>query len=167
MLNTEMDSCTRAITPLECLTQSFGNLASDPKLGLLHRYQTRLHHMHSRLLRDFIILRSTIPAPDPAPGDSSSAPSAPSAQPEGTQATLTSPEPQPCIPSASSSASLRLSGESPAAATPPLPNEPNTPLSINKTHHRVRLHTRSLAAKSHWPRPRIDVILRRVRRRLQ
>jgi hypothetical protein len=170
--------------------------------------------MHSRLLRDFIILRSAIPAPDPAP--QLSAPSAPSAQPEGTEATVAPPEPQPCLPSASSSASQRLSGKSPAAlspdrhslqlasvlsassaqpegaqatlaspepqlclssasprlrvkspapasATPPVPNEPKTPLSINKT----RLHTRSLAAKSHWPSPKIDLILRRARRRLR
>jgi len=164
MLDTEMDSCTRNLTPLECLTQSFTNLASSPTLTLLHRYQTRLHHMHSRLLRDFIILRSAIPAPEQAPGDSSSAPSAPSAQPDGTEATLAPPEPQPCSSSASEfTRDGRLRVESPAAvspATPPLPNEPKTPLSINKTHHRIRLQT-------HRPTPRIDLILRRARRRLR
>jgi hypothetical protein len=124
MLDIEMDACNTAPTELERLTQSFGNLASNPKLALLHRYQSRLHHMHSRLLRDFVILRSAIPAPAPNPEpaiDLDPAPFPPA---------QTAPEP---------------------AATPPLPNEPKTPLSLNKSRNRARC-----------PRPPIAVVFRRL-----
>ena len=134
MLDVEMDSCNTAPTELERLTQSFGNLASNPKLALLHRYQSRLHHMHSRLLRDFVILRGAVPAPGPAP--------------------------EPAIDL--DPAPIPTPGTAPAA-TLPSPNEPKTPLSINKSGHRIRVDSRSFAARS----PRIAPTLRRSRRRLR
>jgi hypothetical protein len=81
MLDTEMAHCP-GTDPLENLARAFGDLACTPKLHLLYRYQTRLHNMHSRALREFLLLRKSLPpaessvpetAPepnDPGPSDS-------------------------------------------------------------------------------------------------
>ena len=58
---------------IDRLADSFGDLSTTPKLGVLHRYQARLHLMHSRALRDFLLLRRTLPCPG-APLDTATEP---------------------------------------------------------------------------------------------
>jgi hypothetical protein len=55
------------------ITAAFTDLASSPQLGLLHRYEARLHHIRQRALENILILRNTPPLPNeptsaPAPG---------------------------------------------------------------------------------------------------
>jgi hypothetical protein len=64
-IDLEMDSRTSG-TELDRLTAAFGDLANSPKLSLLYRYQTRLHLMHSRAIRDLMLLRRGAEAPAPA-----------------------------------------------------------------------------------------------------
>jgi len=49
------------------LTAAFGNLASSPDLGLLHRYETRLHLMYQRGLHNLLLLRACAPPVTPFP----------------------------------------------------------------------------------------------------
>jgi hypothetical protein len=42
---------------------AFGELAAQPKLGLLHRYEGRLHLMYQRALHSLLLLRQVAPAP--------------------------------------------------------------------------------------------------------
>jgi hypothetical protein len=116
MLESEMDACTNARSELDRLARVFGDLAATPKLNLLHRYQTRLHNMHSRTLRDLILARKAFPPSETGgqAGDPNSsetpAPPAPTPDPEPAQAPTTSPEPHPS----------------------PLPKEPKSPFPINE-----------------------------------
>ena len=41
------------------ITGAFTDLASSPQLGLLHRYEARLHHMRQRAFQNIQILRNT------------------------------------------------------------------------------------------------------------
>jgi hypothetical protein len=66
MMDNEMDARPTAPNELDRLSGAFGELATGPKMAVLQRYQTRLHRLHSRLLRDFVILRQAIPASDDA-----------------------------------------------------------------------------------------------------
>jgi hypothetical protein len=56
MLETEMQN-QPARRNLARLTAAFGLLAADPKLNLLHRYQTRLHVDQQRALHNLLLLR--------------------------------------------------------------------------------------------------------------
>jgi hypothetical protein len=67
MMNTEMASLPSALSDLDRLTTAFSDVAATPKLNVLDRYQTSLHRMHSRLIRDFVIVRQTVP---PCPPES-------------------------------------------------------------------------------------------------
>ena len=49
------------------LTAAFSNLASSPDLGLLHRYETRLHLMYQRGLHNLLLLRAYAPPATPFP----------------------------------------------------------------------------------------------------
>ena len=57
---------------LDRFAASFGDLAATPKLGALHRYQTRLHLIHSRALRDLTLLRDQLPSSSAEPNEPSS-----------------------------------------------------------------------------------------------
>jgi hypothetical protein len=61
MLDKDMNSRAGA-TELDRMTDSFSDLATSPKLHVLHRYQTRLHLIHSRCIRDLAILRMHLSA---------------------------------------------------------------------------------------------------------
>jgi len=61
MFDLEMDRHPSG-SELDRLTSSFGDLAASPKFNLMYRYQTRLHLMHSRALRDLVIMRRMLPA---------------------------------------------------------------------------------------------------------
>src|SRR5262252_1417286 len=52
-------------SPVDRLADGFGDLASTPKFSLIERYQTRLHLMHSRALRDLAMMRKKLPQPSP------------------------------------------------------------------------------------------------------
>jgi hypothetical protein len=64
MFDLEMDQHSGA--ELDRLTSSFAGLSASPKFNLMYRYQTRLHLMHSRALRDLAIMRRLLPSADPA-----------------------------------------------------------------------------------------------------
>jgi hypothetical protein len=73
---------------------AFSTLAAAPTLGLMHRYETRLHNMYQRALRNLLLLRAEripnepnpdfehgqdiVSPPDPQPAD----PAPPSATPD-------------------------------------------------------------------------------------
>jgi hypothetical protein len=59
MLEKDM-SARPTLSRIDCLTTSFGDLAGTPKLAVLHRYQNRLHLIHSRAIRDLAALRDTV-----------------------------------------------------------------------------------------------------------
>ena len=59
MLDSDMDA-RQAASELDRLAASFGDLASTPKLSVLHRYQTRLRLVHSRALRDLATMRGKL-----------------------------------------------------------------------------------------------------------
>lgn len=61
MLDKDMNARAGA-TKLDRMTDSFSDLASSPKLHVLHRYQTRQHLIHSRCIRDLAILRMHLSA---------------------------------------------------------------------------------------------------------
>ena len=64
MLAKDMKS-RQDVTELDRMTDSFSDLASSSKLHVLHRYQTRLHLIHSRCIRDLAILRMHLSANAP------------------------------------------------------------------------------------------------------
>ena len=48
------------------IAAAFTELAASPELSLLHRYETRLHHIYQRALQNFLLLRLAIPN-EPSP----------------------------------------------------------------------------------------------------
>ena len=51
-----------AADPLDRIANAFANLAAKPSLGLMHRYQTRLHLNYQRALQNMLLLRAaTVP----------------------------------------------------------------------------------------------------------
>ena len=53
---------------LSRITASFRQLASSPELALLHRYETRLHRMYQRALKNILLLRTVRPPVEQALG---------------------------------------------------------------------------------------------------
>ena len=53
--------------PLDRLTNAFDNLAAKPSLGLMHRYQTRLHLNYQRTLYSVLLLRAATVPNEPSP----------------------------------------------------------------------------------------------------
>lgn len=51
------------------ITGAFAALAGQPQLELIHRYETRLHRMFQRALKNLMVLRSAAEAAPPAPED--------------------------------------------------------------------------------------------------
>jgi hypothetical protein len=101
-------------------------LAGAPALGLVHRYESRLHHMYQRALRTFYLLhdRPSEYPPDELPKEPSPTiehPEPPSDPPV--------PEPQPTDSESLSSAQFTLRGPVPAAAAAPLAPPPGPPQS--------------------------------------
>jgi hypothetical protein len=103
-------------------------LAGGPALGLVHRYESRLHHMYQRTLRTFFMLhdRPTECPPDELPNEPSSISEHPvSGPPAPPDPPDQSPPPQQPTDSESlSSASFTLRGPLPAAAA--VPAKPST-----------------------------------------
>ena len=56
-----------AADPLDRIVDAFQNLASKPSLGLLHRYQTRLHLNYQRTLYNMLLLRAATVPNEPSP----------------------------------------------------------------------------------------------------
>jgi hypothetical protein len=56
--------------PVERIAGAMGKLAGDPLLQLLHRYETRLHRMYHRVMRNLLQLREEIPNLPDEPDDS-------------------------------------------------------------------------------------------------
>lgn len=75
MMDAAMESHPTANSEIERLTSGFSDLSGNPKLNTLLCYQARLHHQHPRLLRDFILLRKSLP-PAPIAPDLESVPAA-------------------------------------------------------------------------------------------
>jgi hypothetical protein len=76
MLDTAADpgSATKAI---DRITAAFKSLAESSSLPLMHRYETRLHMIYQRALRNLLLLRAAVPnEPSPTSGHSPAAPSA-------------------------------------------------------------------------------------------
>ena len=49
------------------IAAAFSALAAGPKLGLLHRYEIRLHRMYQRAMNTFLLLKNTKFPNDPSP----------------------------------------------------------------------------------------------------
>ena len=49
------------------IAAAFTQLAASPELGLLHRYETRLHRMFQRALHNFLLLRDATVPNEPNP----------------------------------------------------------------------------------------------------
>jgi len=47
---------------LDRMAAAFTDLANQPSLGLMHRYETRLHCIYQRALQNFLLLRAAAPA---------------------------------------------------------------------------------------------------------
>lgn len=47
--------------PLDRMTDAFTTLANGPALGLIHRYETRLHLMYQRSMHNLLLLRAAVP----------------------------------------------------------------------------------------------------------
>jgi hypothetical protein len=71
MFDSDM-AARHSVSKPDRLGVSFGDLAATPKLGALHRYQTRLHLIHSRALRDLALLRDKLPSSSAEPNKPSS-----------------------------------------------------------------------------------------------
>jgi hypothetical protein len=57
----------KSTDPLDRLTNAFDNLAAKPSLGLMHRYQTRLHLNYQRTLYSVLLLRAATVPNEPSP----------------------------------------------------------------------------------------------------
>jgi hypothetical protein len=57
-----------AADPLGRFAQAFSALAASPQLGLMHRYETRLHMMFQRALTNFLLVRDAAIPNEPSPG---------------------------------------------------------------------------------------------------
>ena len=53
--------------PLDRMTDAFNALAAKPSLGLMHRYQTRLHLNYQRALYNMLLLRTAAVPNEPSP----------------------------------------------------------------------------------------------------
>jgi len=53
--------------PLDRLANAFSDLAAKPALGLMHRYQTRLHLNYQRALHNMLLLRAATVPNEPSP----------------------------------------------------------------------------------------------------
>jgi hypothetical protein len=61
--------------PLSRIAAAFSELASSPQFALLNRYESRLHCMYQRALRNLLLLRALVPdAPETGDGGRASAP---------------------------------------------------------------------------------------------
>ena len=60
------DPATGASDPIDRMAAAFTTLAATPALGLIHRYETRLHMMYQRSLHNLLLLRTVIPN-EPSP----------------------------------------------------------------------------------------------------
>jgi hypothetical protein len=47
---------------IDRMATAFTDLANQPALGLMHRYETRLHCIYQRALQNFLLLRAAAPA---------------------------------------------------------------------------------------------------------
>ena len=56
-----------AADPLDRITNAFEDLAAKPSLGLMHRYQTRLHLNYQRALYNILLLRAATVPNEPSP----------------------------------------------------------------------------------------------------
>jgi hypothetical protein len=100
-------------------------LAGAPALGLIHRYESRLHHMYQRALRTFYILRDR---PNEFPPDELPKEPSPTAEHPEPQPDPPAPEPQQTDSESLSSASFILRRPQPTADAaslfpPPGPRE--------------------------------------------
>ena len=53
--------------PLDRMANAFKDLAAEPALGLMHRYQTRLHLNYQRALYNMLLLRAATVPNEPSP----------------------------------------------------------------------------------------------------
>ena len=66
LLDNEADAQSAA-DPLDRLANAFADLAAKPSLGLMHRYQTRLHLNYQRALHNMLLLRAATVPNEPSP----------------------------------------------------------------------------------------------------
>lgn len=66
LLENEADAQPDA-DPLDRMANAFAALAAQPSLGLLHRYQTRLHLHYQRALHNMLLLRAVAVPNEPSP----------------------------------------------------------------------------------------------------
>jgi hypothetical protein len=67
LLENGMDAQTSG-DRLDRMTNAFDDLAAKPSLGLMHRYQTRLHLNYQRVLYNMLLLRATTVPNEPSFG---------------------------------------------------------------------------------------------------
>jgi hypothetical protein len=159
MMDVAMESHPTATSEIDRLTSGFSDLSGNPKLNTLIRYQTRLHQRHSRLLRDFILLRKAIPPNSEGP--------CPSLIPVSAADIPVVSPPPPCPDSTGDSspdpAPADTAPEAPVILLSPscvLPNEPISPFPTNKTISRepiAELTPQPVAGSTPSPSPSIEV----------
>jgi hypothetical protein len=66
LLENETDAQTSGDS-LDRMTKAFSDLAATPSLGLMHRYQTRLHLNYQRALYNMLLLRAATVPNEPSP----------------------------------------------------------------------------------------------------
>ena len=132
----EMQMANSEGDPLSRLAAAFSNLDSLPGFALLHRYETRLHMVYQRALRNLHMLRNLLPM-DPAFDDAVNAalPKEPSPIPEHPDP----PAPEPSQPEAEAVATPSADAK-PVAPAPvaPIPAPPVLPPATLTTRERFK-----------------------------
>jgi hypothetical protein len=67
------------------MTAAFSDLAASPSLGVMHRYQTRLHLFYQRALHNLLLLREVAVPNEPNPISGHSSPQLPAPGPPSAQ----------------------------------------------------------------------------------
>lgn len=83
--------------PIEQTAGAFCDAAENRHLALLHRYETRLHTMYQRALKNLILIRKATTSTAPAPAEYTEGPEPP-AQPETPAPQSQAPPARPEIP---------------------------------------------------------------------
>ncbi len=98
ILDNEVAAQTSGDT-LDRMAAAFSDLAARPSLGLIHRYETQLHRVYQRALKNLLLLRSVMPdEPSTAIVPPASPASGPSAVPSPSQPPAPSPAATPAGP---------------------------------------------------------------------
>ena len=99
-----------------CLTDAFETYAASPALAVIHRYETRLHRMYRRALKNLLLLRTLELPKEPNPiSEHSTAAGLSSAA--GLADGVLSPEPPDPAPAPERSPHINVSGSTSTTST--------------------------------------------------